>query len=165
MLDANVTGDKRPWAGSIPCATTERTQLNIFCKDLCVSSAPLVGIPYTYWLQTAEGFTRPHWPNKKSKGNFSICLSCVLQMHSRRIRTEEKVVTDVWGDEIIINTMPQIIFSTRIILKKRVNRIKATLVWMDALKKWMFIRFTPYQTTALPKWMFSQTFCSNHPCC
>ena len=49
-------------------------------------------------------------------------------MHSRRIRTEEKVVTDVWGDEIIINTMPQIIFSTRIILKKRVNRIKATLV-------------------------------------
>ena len=30
---------------------------------------------------------------------------------------------------------------------------------MDAaLEKWMIIRFTPYQTTTLPKWMFSQIF-------
>ena len=27
---------------------------------------------------------------------------------------------------------------------------------MDALKKWMIIRCTPYQTTTPPKWMFSQ---------
>ena len=27
---------------------------------------------------------------------------------------------------------------------------------MDALITWMFIRFTPYQTTTLPKWMFKQ---------
>ena len=27
---------------------------------------------------------------------------------------------------------------------------------MDALNKGMIIRFTPYQTTTLPKWMFSQ---------
>ena len=27
---------------------------------------------------------------------------------------------------------------------------------MDALEKWIIIRFTPLQTTTLPKWMFSQ---------
>ena len=27
---------------------------------------------------------------------------------------------------------------------------------MDALKKWMIIGFTPYQTTNLPQWMFSK---------
>ena len=45
---------------------------------------------------------------------------CPLQL--RRIKTEEKakVVTAVWGTELIQ------IFSTRMILKKRINRIKAT---------------------------------------
>ena len=33
---------------------------------------------------------------------------------------------------------------------------KRLLGGMDALKKWMIIRFTPHQTTTLPKWMFSQ---------
>ena len=27
---------------------------------------------------------------------------------------------------------------------------------LDAVQKWMIIRFTPYQTTTLPKWMLSQ---------
>ena len=36
---------------------------------------------------------------------------------------------------------------------------------MDALKKRMIIRFTPYQTISHSKWMFSQNFGSNHPCC
>ena len=40
------------------------------------------------------------------------------------------------------------------ILKKRMNRIKATW-WNGCFEKWMIIRFTPYQTTSLPKWMFS----------
>ena len=29
---------------------------------------------------------------------------------------------------------------------------------MDALKKWMIIRFTPYQITTLPETIFSQIF-------
>ena len=29
---------------------------------------------------------------------------------------------------------------------------------MDALKKWMIIQFTPYQTITLTKWMFFQNF-------
>ena len=36
---------------------------------------------------------------------------------------------------------------------------------MDALKKRMIIRFTPYQTISHSKWMLSQNFGSNHPCC
>ena len=36
---------------------------------------------------------------------------------------------------------------------------------MDALKTWMIIHFTPYQTTTRQKWMFSKNFCSDHPCC
>ena len=27
---------------------------------------------------------------------------------------------------------------------------------MDALEKWMIILFTPYQTTTIPMWMYSQ---------
>ena len=36
---------------------------------------------------------------------------------------------------------------------------------MDALEKWMIIRFTPHQTTTLPKWTFLLNFSPNHPCC
>ena len=35
-----------------------------------------------------------------------------------------------------------------------------TLAGMDASEKWMFIQFTPQQTTTPPKWMSSK----NHPC-
>ena len=38
---------------------------------------------------------------------------------------------------------------------------------MDALTKWMIIRFTPFQTiTPNPKMdVLPKFFCSNHPCC
>ena len=49
------------------------------------------------------------------------------------------------------------VFATRMILKKRMNTVEERLLdGMDALEKWMFFRFRPYQTTTLPKWMFSQ---------
>ena len=53
------------------------------------------------------------------------------------------------------NSLSHQIFSIRKIFKKRMKRIRI-LGGMDALNKWMIIRFTPYQTTTLPKWMFSQ---------
>ena len=47
--------------------------------------------------------------------------------HRRRINTEEKakVVTAIWGMESF-NSMPRWLFCTRMILKKRMNRIMAT---------------------------------------
>ena len=46
------------------------------------------------------------------------------------------------------------IFSTRMILQNRINRIKAT--WRNrCFEKMDDHHFTPYQTTTLPKWMFS----------
>ena len=52
-------------------------------------------------------------------------------------------------------------------LKKKMNRI--TAYWQNGcFEKWMIIWFTPYQTTNLPKWMFSplkKNFSSKHPCC
>ena len=63
--------------------------------------------------------------------------------HSRRIITEEKAAA--WQ------------FCIRMIKKKDCIE-QQILGGMDALKKskWMIIRFTPCQTTTLPKWMFFQ---------
>ena len=51
-------------------------------------------------------------------------------------------------------------------LKKKMNRITASCTfWNGCFEKWMIIRFTPHQTTTLPKWMLSQMFFSYHSCC
>ena len=75
--------------------------------------------------------------------------------HRRRIKTEEKakVVADVQGTELIQFLAALAIFHQDD-LKKRMNRIIATCR-NGFFRKWMIIMFTQYQTTTLPKWMFS----------
>ena len=77
--------------------------------------------------------------------------------HRRRIKTEEKakVAAVVWGTELIQYLAALDIFHYRMIWRK--EWIEEWLLGeMDALKKLMIIRFTPYQTITLPKLMFSQ---------
>ena len=80
--------------------------------------------------------------------------------HRRKIKTEEKakVVAAVWGKEMI-----QFLAALAILhqdgLKKKINRITATQR-NGCFKKCMIIQFTPFQTTTLPKWMFSQKLLS-----
>ena len=75
--------------------------------------------------------------------------------HRRRIKTEEKakVVAAVWGTELIQFLATLDIFYQDDFEKKDEYRL---LGRRDALKKLRIILFTSYQTTTLPKWMFSQ---------
>ena len=83
-----------------------------------------------------------------------LCL-VVLDVYSRRgIKTEEKAKVDaaVWGTKFIQFLTALVIFNQDD-LNKRLNRLTGT--WRNGcFEKWMIIRFTPYQTTTLPKWMF-----------
>ena len=78
-----------------------------------------------------------------------------LVYHRRRIKTEEKakVVAAVWGTELIQFLATLDIFYQDDFEKKDEYRL---LGRRDALKKLRIILFTSYQTTTLPKWMFSQ---------
>ena len=70
-------------------------------------------------------------------------------------QTEEKakVVAAVWGTELIQFLATLDIFYQDDFEKKDEYRL---LGRRDALKKLRIILFTSYQTTTLPKWMFSQ---------
>ena len=65
-----------------------------------------------------------------------------------------KVVAAAWRMELI-QFLAALVILHQDDLKKRTNRITA-LTRIDASKKWIIIRFTPYQTITLRKWMFSK---------
>ena len=76
--------------------------------------------------------------------------------HRRRIKTEEKakVVAAVWGTELI-QFLAALAISRKDVLKKRMNRKKATW-WNECFEEMDDRPVHINQTTTLPKSMFSQ---------
>ena len=77
-----------------------------------------------------------------------------------------KVVTTVWGTELIqfFAALATCIFHQDD-SKKRMDRMTAS--WRNGCLGKMddHLVHTIYKTTTVPKWMFSEIFSSNHPCC
>ena len=97
-------------------------------------------------------------------GGAPVNLYCNCKCR-QRINTEEKAkVVTVSRGRNCFNSLPHMQFYT-----KRNWRKASIEKWphggLDALKKWMIIRFTFHQTTTLQNECSPQTNSSNHPCC
>ena len=72
-------------------------------------------------------------------------------------KDKAKILAPVWGDGIDSIPCRTGYCAPGWFLKKRMNRRIGT--WRNGcVEKLMIIRLTPYQTTTLPKWMFSLNF-------
>ena len=76
--------------------------------------------------------------------------------HRRRIRQKRTQRSSMLvGERNCFNSLPHQRFCTRMIWIKGWIE-EWILSGTDSSEKWMIIRFTPYQTTTLQKWMFFQ---------
>ena len=109
------------------------------------------------------------WPTLfySSRQSFQRFMEKVLWVlphtHRRRIKTEAnaKVVAAVWGTELDSIPCRTTDLPPWLIWRKDWMNKAYLAKWM-LWKRWMIIWFTPYQTTALPKWMFFQKLLYAH---